>query len=134
MNPDLSQAVWRRAGGRCEYCRLPARVYPLPFHVDHIIARKHGGPTVLENLALACLHCNRHKGPNIAGTDPHTGDVIRLYHPRLDSWEQHLEWSGAALRGLTAIGRATVEVLAINEADFLIMRGFLMHEQIFPRD
>ena len=83
MNPEISRAVWQRAGDRCEYCCLPARAYPLPFHVDHIVARKHGGQTVLENLALACLHCNRHKGPNIAGNDPNTGDVVRLFYPRL---------------------------------------------------
>jgi hypothetical protein len=106
----------------------------LPFHVDHIVARKHGGQTVLENLALACLHCNRHKGPNIAGHDPNTGDIVRLFHPRLELWSTHFEWVGAALRGLTATGRVTVEVLAINEADFLVMRGHLMHERAFPRD
>ena len=69
---DVAQAVRERAHDRCEYCHLPASVYPLPFHVDHIVARQHGGQNVLENLALACLHCNRHKGPNIAGVDPVT--------------------------------------------------------------
>lgn len=68
---------------------------PFTFSVDHIVARQHGGPTVLENLALACLHCNRHKGPNIAGTDPSTGEIVRLFHPRWiggmttsNGWEQ----------------------------------------------
>ncbi len=78
MNQDLIRKVWRRAQNRCEYCRLPAAVYPLPFHVDHIIARQHGGETALDNLALACLHCNRHKGPNIAGRDAETGEIARL--------------------------------------------------------
>src|SRR5271166_1429460 len=82
----------RRAGERCEYCHLPTSVYPWPFHVDHIIARQHGGLTVLDNLALSCLHCNRHKGPNIAGTDPRTGEVVRLFHPRNDQWSVHFEW------------------------------------------
>jgi hypothetical protein len=39
------------------------------FHVDRIIARQHGGEAGPENLALACLHCNQHKRPNIAGRD-----------------------------------------------------------------
>jgi hypothetical protein len=50
--------------------------------VDHIIARQHDGATTIDNLALACLHCNRHKGPNIAGRDVATGDLVRLFHPR----------------------------------------------------
>src|SRR5208282_2394935 len=96
--------------------------YPVPFHVDHIIARQHGGSTVLENLALACLHCNRHKGPNIAGTDPKTGELVRLFHPRMDEWNGHFEWTGATLAGRTAIGRVTIHVLAINGPDFLALR------------
>lgn len=52
---------------------MPADSYPLGFHVDHIIPRQHGGLTQLDNLALACLHCNRHKGPNLAGLDPLDG-------------------------------------------------------------
>ena len=40
-----------RAGGRCEYCRFPMAVSRLPFHCDHIIAEKHGGPAAGENLA-----------------------------------------------------------------------------------
>ena len=32
-----------------------------------LIAEKHGGLTVPDNLALSCERCNSHKGPNIAG-------------------------------------------------------------------
>jgi len=95
------------------------------------VARQHGGQTVLENLALACLHCNRHKGPNIAGADPNTGEILRLFHPRGDVWNEHFEWTGAELRGRTAIGRVTIHVLAINQADFLAMREALIQEQAF---
>jgi hypothetical protein len=110
---------------------LPASVYPLPFHVDHIVARQHGGRTVLENLALSCLHCNRHKGPNIAGTDPDTGEIMRLFHPRSDRWSDHFEWTRAALTGKTAVGRITIQVLAINDPDFLAVRKALIQERVF---
>ena len=134
MTRDLARKVRRRAQDRCEYCHLPASVYPLPFHADHIVARKHGGSTVLENLALACLHCNRHKGPNIAGTDPDTGEIVRLFHPRSDLWSEHFEWTGAELTGRTKIGRVTIQVLAINNADFLAMREALIQERPFVLD
>jgi len=67
LNADLIRRVWERAGERCEYCQLPSGFHPAPFQTDHIIARQHGGKTVLENLALACVHCNRFKGPNLVG-------------------------------------------------------------------
>jgi hypothetical protein len=54
----------------------------LPFQVDHSIARKHGGRASENNLALACFYCNSFKGPNIAGLDPDTGEVVRLFHRR----------------------------------------------------
>src|ERR1700677_2762027 len=100
---EVARRVRQLAQDRCEYCHLPASVYPLPFHADHIVARQHGGQTVLENLALACLHCHRHQGPNIAGTDSDTGEIVRLFHPRSDRWNDHFEWAGAALTGRTTI-------------------------------
>jgi 5-methylcytosine-specific restriction endonuclease McrA len=57
--------------------------------MDHIVARQHGGLTTLANLALACLHCNGHKGPNIAGIDPKRKRLTRLFNPRRHKWERH---------------------------------------------
>lgn len=84
MNQELARRVRERAGGCCEYCGIPQIALPLPFQIDHIIAERHAGQTVFENLALACPHCNRYKGPNIAGRDPESGAVVRLFHPRND--------------------------------------------------
>jgi hypothetical protein len=123
--------VWHRAEGRCEYCRIPSVEYRLPFQVDHIIARKHGGSDEVANLALACLHCNRHKGPNIAGRDPEKGEIRPLYNPREDVWREHFRLDGAVLVGLTGIGRATVQVLAMNEPEFLAVRKALIKEGIY---
>lgn len=131
MNRDVVREVRQRSQERCEYCHLPVAVYPLPFHVDHVIARQHGGLTILENLALAYLHCNKHKGPNIAGTDPNTSELTRLFHPRTDSWNEHFEWRGATLAGRTTIGRTTIHALAINDPDFVSVREALIREQTF---
>jgi len=128
--PDraLEAEVIRRAQGRCEYCRFPESAAELPFHVDHIIAEKHGGATMSANLAWACFSCNLRKGPNIAGLDPDTGELTRLYHPRTDQWAGHFEWDGVRLRGKTPVGRTTVAVLAPNDADALALREALRDE------
>jgi hypothetical protein len=61
MDPSLAREVRARAGLCCEYCRMPQSCYPtVPFPIDHIIARQHGGSTTLDNLALSCLHDNTH--------------------------------------------------------------------------
>ena len=117
-----------RAAGRCEYCHFPTAVSRLPFHCDHIIAEKHGGATDDLNLAWACFRCNLHKGPNIAGLDPVTGALTRLFHPRDDKWDEHFEWSAAWMRGKTDVGRTTIAVLEINEADVVAVRESLLAE------
>ena len=90
----LRDAVARRAAFRCEYCQLPERWTSLPFQLDHVIAEKHEGETSLDNRAYACLHCNSFKGPNLAGHDKDTGDIVRLFNPRLDLWDDHFSWDG----------------------------------------
>ena len=83
IDPLLADAVRARAGNACEYCRVPQAGYPtVTFPVDHVVARQHHGPTDLRNLALSCLHCNSHKGPNVAGYDHRTGKLTPLFNPR----------------------------------------------------
>lgn len=116
----------------CEYCRLSQSCSSIPFEIDHIIARKHGGLTEEANLALSCFYCNSHKGPNIAGVDPATGRITRLYHPRKDAWKSHFDWNSAILIGRTAVGRTTITVLAINHPDAVAVREALIEEGAFP--
>lgn len=84
MDPSLVSLVWQRAKAACEYCQLPQNLSSIPFEIDHILARKHGGLTTEANLALACFYCNSYKGPNIAGIDPVSERIVRLFHPRTD--------------------------------------------------
>ena len=132
MDQTLQRKVWRRAGAACEYCRLPQHADPLPFQIDHVLAQQHGGLTVSENLALACLFCNKHKGPNIAGIDPQSGKMVRLFHPRRDKWSRHFRWEDCRLVGRTATGRATIHVLAINHPDNIELRKALIDNGEFP--
>src|SRR5439155_19453171 len=89
MNIELETTVWSRARNRCECCLVPHDADVLPYEIDHIIARKHGGNTPVENVALACIQCNSYKGPNIATIDPESTQLTRLFHPRSDAWQDH---------------------------------------------
>lgn len=104
----------------------------LPFQLDHIIALKHDGPTSPDNLALSCYACNIHKGPNVAGIDRDTREVVPLFHPRRDRWDDHFMWQGAKLVGRTPTGRATVAVLAMNLPHRRALRESLITEGAFP--
>ena len=63
MDAATRAFVRQRAGNCCEYCGLPQESEAFfTFHIEHIVARQHGGGDGAENLALACYHCNLHKG------------------------------------------------------------------------
>lgn len=126
MNAATRQRVRERAGYRCEYCKITESDDPiLPFHVEHIRAKKHGGSDDDSNLALACNHCNLHKGPNLSGIDPASDRIAELFHPRRDSWDEHFVVVQSAIQGRTAIGRATVAVLLFNKEDRAELRKAL---------
>jgi hypothetical protein len=116
MDRTLRALVRQRAGDLCEYCRLPqAASRYARFHIEHVIARQHNGPTEPDNLALACGFCNFHKGPNIAAFDPENGQLVALFHPRHDPWAEHFAWRETVLIGQMSVGRATVQLLAMND-------------------
>lgn len=125
VNAAVREFVSSRAGNRCEYCQRSQADASIPFEIEHIIARKHHGPTVDTNLCLACVDCNQFKGSNIAGLDPVTGELTRLYHPRIDIWDEHFRWDRFHLVGLTSVGRTTVDVLKINEPERIALREYV---------
>lgn len=79
---SLRKLVAARAGHRCEYCLVREGNFFFSFEVDHIISLKHDGDTDLENLALACGNCNRHKGSNLGTYLDKQRRFVRLFDPR----------------------------------------------------
>lgn len=118
----LRRLISERAKHRCEYCLLPEEFSSLPHEPDHIIPRKHGGTTTEDNLALACFWCNRLKGSDLAGFDPHTTQATPLFNPRQHDWEVHFQLDEARINPLTPEGRATTVLLKFNRSDRLAAR------------
>jgi len=125
MDEATRTLVRIRASGRCEYCTILEQEDAFTFHVEHIIAKKHGGKNDESNLAFACQHCNLHKGSNLSGIDPDTTLVVQLYSPREDDWHNHFRFNGPRFEGLTPTGRATIKVLAMNDNDRVQARMLL---------
>jgi len=126
MDAATRELVRRRADNRCEYCLLRQVHCELTHHIEHIVARQHGGSDHVDNLALACHRCNLCKGSNLTGIDPASGEVVALFHPRRDQWIDHFQFTGVHIEGITAVGRATVQVLAMNDARRLQLRTELL--------
>jgi hypothetical protein len=116
LSTDLRKRLIAADDGRCAYCHTAAANTGQPMTLDHVIPESRGGLTNFDNLCFACRSCNEFKGGGVAATDPLTGDRTSLFHPRKQVWNEHFMWnpSGLLVLGLTAIGRATVVALNMN--------------------
>jgi hypothetical protein len=135
FSDDVRAAVMARAGGRCEYCHLSTRGQVATFPIDHVVPRSSGGVTILDNLALACPHCNAHKWAHTSETDPISGASVPSFNPRTQVWTDHFQWSSqdrGVLDGKTPCGRATIAPLQINDPDMLAIRQLLSRVGLFP--
>ena len=129
MASDISEQararVARRAGHRCEYCLIHENDAGFPHQVDHVVSRKHGGTSAFDNLAYACILCNRYKGSDVASINPKTGEAVRLFHPRQDRWTDHFRLDADFIESLTDAGGATVRLLRLNAAERIAERRLL---------
>jgi hypothetical protein len=116
VSKALRDRVAAQARYRCGYCLTREAVVGSPMEIDHLIPEVLGGPTEEDNLWLACSACNEAKGSRMAAPDVASGEVVRLFNPRRQSWNEHFAWSeeGDLIIGLTPTGRATVQALKLN--------------------
>jgi len=129
----LRRLVALRAMGLCEYCLIHEEDTFFGCQIEHVIAEKHGGPTKAENLAFACVFCNRHKGSDIASLS-NAGKLVRLYNPRTDHWSEHFQLAadGIAILALDEIGQGTASLLELNHPDRLLERRTLRAINRYP--
>lgn len=112
----LRRQVSKAARYRCGYCLTAQRIIGMPLHFEHLFPLALGGETVAPNLWLACPLCNGYKGIQTHALDPVTQESVPLFNPRTQHWPEHFEWSeaGTHIIGKTAVGRATVVALRLN--------------------
>ena len=136
MTPKISRSLRRlvssRAGFRCEYCLLHESCVLGSHQADHVVARKHGGTTNGENLALACAFCNGRKGTDISSIDPISRRRVHLFDPRQDRWSRHFRLRGAVIVPLTTKGRATAHLLQFNAVENVEFRRVLIAQGLYP--
>ena len=90
------------------------------------------GETTADNLAYACMVCNRYKGSNIASVSP-SGDLVPLFNPRLQAWKDHFRLVGAVVEPLDLAGEVTARVLRLNTAERVVRRSILQLLRTYPR-
>ena len=126
-----------RADRLCEYCLLHEEDAYFGCEVDHIISEKHGGSTDAENLAYACMNCNRNKGSDVGSiVVPLESSVFsRFFNPRTDLWYEHFSidtFSKVTIVPLSDIGAVTIRILKINSSESLLERQALQEIDRYP--
>lgn len=132
ISDKLRLAVAKRAYNLCEYCLIHQSDSFFTFHIDHIISLKHGGTTILKNLANSCAICNRNKSSDVGTILLPKYDFIRLYNPRIDNWNDHFYFNEAEILPNSKIGQATIKILDLNEMNRLIERNYLIKIGHYP--
>ena len=134
ITPALRSDVVLRAHRCCEYCLIHENDTAFRPQVDHIVSRKHGGNSLFENLAYACVLCNRRKSGDVASIDNASGQLVRLFHPRQDLWTDHFKVDGHSIRPLSEIGAATAKLLHFNAPERLAERALLQTLRKYPTE
>ncbi len=131
VSAELRRLVATRADRLCEYGLIHEADTYFGCQVDHIISEKHGGATDAENLAYACLYCNRFKRSDI-GSITRSAVFCRFFNPRTDHWADHFRLDGETITPLTEIGEVTERILQLNHVDRLLERRVLQRAGRFP--
>lgn len=118
---NIREQVRRRAKFLCEYCHTNERWQYVRFTIDHILPNEDNS---IENLALACFHCNRRKSNKTSIFDEKFNREIPLFNPRRDLWSEHFAWSEDKIYVVpkTEIGRVTSDLLELNRDRILHIR------------
>ena len=131
IDPGLRQFIAERAEYLCEYCLIHENDTYLGCEIDHIISLKHGGTSDADNLAYACVFCNRHKGSDV-GSVLNGEEFVRFYNPRQYRWGEHFQLDGSIIRLRTSIGEATAQILLFNTDERLLERESLLEINRYP--
>jgi hypothetical protein len=136
MGSDVSERLRRQVAERayhvCEYCLIHEDDTFWGCQVDHIVSRKHGGPTEPGNLAWACACCNNNKGSDLGTLVGEPPQLVRLFHPRTDRWSQSFQLNGVRIEASDPAGEATVKLLQFNHDTRLRERDVLAEAARYP--
>jgi hypothetical protein len=132
VSQEMRRQVAERADYLCEYCLIAESDTFFGCHVDHIISVKHGGLTTIDNLAYACVVCNRQKGSDLGSINWETRNLVRFFNPRSDRWSDHFYLQKERIASRTPIGDVTARILGFNSDGQVIERQTLIAESRYP--
>lgn len=132
---DNGTAVWNTAHikepllnsshGKCSYCECDLTEESKYMEVEHFEDKKHNPDKVVnwENLLPSCKKCNGAKS---------THDVIAepIINPYIQDPKEHLAIRLFRMRGLTQVGKDSIDVVGLNNQERLVLKRFEIGSQV----
>lgn len=134
ISKKVRDNITTQAKNRCGYCLAPQELLATRLEIDHIIPISKGGKSSEENLWLSCSACNMYKASKVEAIDPISEKIVPLFNPRKQLWSSHFQLSDdmTEISGTTAIGRATVNALKLNNELAVAARRYWVLLGEFP--
>ncbi len=135
LSEKLKRKIRQQAQNRCGYCLLPQSLNSSLLEIEHLFPTAKGGTEAEENLWLACRLCNGYKGVQTEAMDPKTNEIVLLFNPRTQNWNEHFKWKDEKIIGKTACRRATVQALKLNNEIILpVRKKWILVDWFPPKD
>ena len=114
-NPTVQNALLETSHKKCAYCEVRLNEKSIYLEVEHF-KDKHSYPDNViewENLLPSCKHCNGSKGTHDVVAEP-------IINPFTTDPKTHLSFKNYRVKGKTAIGKLTVDVLNLNDNEHFV--------------
>ena len=74
------------------------------------------------------------RGPILGRYCPARKELVRLYHPRNDRWQDHFHLNRLVIEAVSGIGEATIRILQMNHDDRVLERDLLIKCGRYPSE
>ncbi|MCK7546183.1 HNH endonuclease [Marinobacter bryozoorum] len=121
----IKEPLLRSSFGKCSYCECDLTEESKYMEVEHFEDKKHNPDKVVtwENLLPACKKCNGSKGTHDVISEP-------ILNPYVNDPREHLAIRFYRMRGLTQLGKNSIDVVGLNNQERLVLKRFEIGSQI----
>jgi uncharacterized protein (TIGR02646 family) len=122
---ELKEALLRTSFGKCAYCECRLSEESKYVEVEHFFCKGLYAHRVVEweNLVPSCKRCNAAKSAHDVATEP-------IVNPYIEQPADHLTFRLYQLRPASEKGRATLEVLDLNDFERVVKVRFEIGEAV----
>ncbi|RAS52296.1 uncharacterized protein (TIGR02646 family) [Vibrio diazotrophicus] len=122
---QIKEPLLSSSYGKCSYCECDLTEESKYMEVEHFEDKKHNPDKVVawENLLPSCKKCNGSKSTHDVISDP-------ILNPYVQDPREHLAIRLFRMRGLTQIGKNSIDVIGLNNQERLVLKRFEIGSQV----